>query len=118
MGCPQSAHESRFAFRYEISLRSHSPISGLLEPVDGPGGLGADEALLDVTADERPVALLGGPVAAASRHQDLHLVAVAERHAGELRRRHRPEALDERPPLRLAGALDPEAAHGADAPSE
>src|SRR5207244_9963453 len=106
---------SRFAFRYEISLRFHSPMSVSVQPVDRTRRLFADEALLDVTPHAPTIALQRRAVAAAARHEDLHLVAGAEGDTGELRRRDRPELLHERPPFLVAGPAAPDPADPADA---
>src|SRR5262249_20779650 len=118
MGCPQRAHTSRFALRYEISFRFHSPTSVSVQPVDRARGLLADETLLDVTLGERTVAARRRAVAAAAGHTDLHLVAHSERNAGELRRRDRPELFDEGSPVLVPGSADPEPADGADAAAQ
>src|SRR5262249_60449880 len=107
MGCPQRALTSRFALRYEISFRFPSPTSVSVQPVDRARGLLADETLLDVTLDERTVAARRRAVAAAAGHADLHLVAHSERHAGELRRRDRPELFDEGSPVVVSVSADP-----------
>src|SRR5579884_1182674 len=110
IGWPQSAHASRFAFRYEISLRIHPPTSAVLQPesVDGARRLLADEALLHVAAHECAVASSRVAVAAPAGHHDPHLVPRAQRHPGELRRRSGAERLHERLPLRLARPPNPQ----------
>src|SRR5262245_26115847 len=108
MGWPHRAQASRLALRYEISAWRHSPTSALQTVCLARSSL-ADEALLDVAPHPVAVSRERVAVAAAARHQDLHLVAAPQRHAGELRRRHRPELLDKRAPL-AAAAAHPQAA--------
>src|SRR5262249_32040322 len=92
--------------------------SDLLEPVVARGRFRADEPLGDVPANALAVTPPGIAVASPTRHQDLDLVALAERDSGELGRGERPELLDEGSPAGLPGAPSPEPADRTTTPAD
>ena len=121
IGCPQSVAGG--AVRLEVADLGALPLAHRAPPRPRARRRSrAASALTKPSSTSRRtrsrVALRRVAVAAAARHEDLHLVAVAQGHAGELRRRHRPELLDERPPLVLPGAAHPEPADRALAAAE